>query len=128
MSFQYQECEKKKRWILFFPITRVYCSSNEDSRRSTDGTTTDHFSNLKKINKSSIFRDLFVLIHKKSFETENRNSNNHAKVNVLGGGISQIAALENMQLGDADRNWEIYSNWAASLSSFPVVIKQKVKK
>lgn len=44
----------------------------------------------------------------------------------MGGGPAHIAALENMQLADLDRNWEMYSNWADSIRSFPVIIKQKV--
>ncbi|KAM4745859.1 complement component C7 [Anableps anableps] len=66
-----------------------------------------------------------------SEETEKRmddsRSNNYAKVKVLGGGTSNIAALEKMQLDDAERNWEIYSDWADSIGSFPVVIKQKLR-
>lgn len=49
------------------------------------------------------------------------------KVTVQGGGIQQIAALEGMGLSDPDRNWEMYSNWAESVRSFPKVIKQTVR-
>ncbi|XP_015250797.1 PREDICTED: complement component C7-like isoform X1 [Cyprinodon variegatus] len=94
MSFQNRECEKKKRWILFFPITRVDCSSSDGS---------------------------------KTTRNENRTPNNDVKVKVMGGGPAHIAALENMQLGDLDRNWEMYSNWADSIRSFPVIIKQKLQ-
>ncbi|MED6277324.1 hypothetical protein CHARACLAT_012206 [Characodon lateralis] len=94
MSFQYRECEKKKRWVLFFPITRVVCSSDGQSSSRNSGSS---------------------------------RSNNHANVKVLGGGPSHIAALENIQLGDLDKNWEMYSNWADSIGSFPVVTKQKLR-
>ncbi|XP_019958304.2 complement component C7 [Paralichthys olivaceus] len=49
------------------------------------------------------------------------------KVEVEGGGVQHIAALKNMQLNDPGRNWEMYSNWADSVRSFPNVIKQKLR-
>lgn len=51
-----------------------------------------------------------------------------AKVDVEGGGLSHSAALQRMQLDDASKNWEMYSNWADSIRSFPKIIKQKVEK
>lgn len=48
------------------------------------------------------------------------------KVFVVGGDIKHIAALETMQLDDTAKNWEIYSNWADSIRSFPKITKQKV--
>lgn len=50
-----------------------------------------------------------------------------AKVDVEGGGISHIAALKRMELDDQSKNWEMYSNWADSVRSFPQVVKQKVE-
>lgn len=50
-----------------------------------------------------------------------------AKVEVEGGGLSHIAALKRIQLDDQSKNWEMYSNWADSVQSFPHVIKQKVE-
>lgn len=49
------------------------------------------------------------------------------RVDVKGGGIGHIAALKAMQLNDPNKNWEMYSNWAESVRSFPQVTKQKVK-
>jgi len=50
------------------------------------------------------------------------------KVDVEGGGVSHIAALERLELSDPNKNSEMYSNWAESVRSFPQVIKQKVRK
>ena len=44
-----------------------------------------------------------------------------------GGGVEGVAALTTMQLNDPDNNWEMYSNWSESVSSFPKVIKQKLQ-
>lgn len=44
-----------------------------------------------------------------------------------GGGVQHIAGLKTMSLDDPDKNWEMYSNWADSVRSFPQVIKQKVR-
>uniref|UniRef100_A0A1A8PNT9 Complement component C7 n=1 Tax=Nothobranchius rachovii TaxID=451742 RepID=A0A1A8PNT9_9TELE len=49
------------------------------------------------------------------------------KVHVEGGGVSHIAALQRVNLDDPNANWEIYSNWAESVRSFPSVIKQKLQ-
>lgn len=48
-------------------------------------------------------------------------------MDVKGGGIQHIAALQAMQLSDPGKNWEKYSNWADSVRSFPTVTKQKVR-
>ncbi|XP_029295538.1 complement component C7 isoform X2 [Cottoperca gobio] len=48
-------------------------------------------------------------------------------VDVQGGGIEHIAALKGLLLSDPDRNWEIYSNWAESIRSFPLVTKQTLR-
>lgn len=93
-SHQYNECERTKRWILFFPITRVDCRSGQHSHTSSHGST--------------------------------RNSQ-VKRVDVEGGGIQHIAALKTMQLADPNRNWEMYSNWADSVRSFPQVTKQKLR-
>lgn len=49
------------------------------------------------------------------------------RVDVEGGGIQHVAALKAMHLSDPNKNWEMYSNWADSVRSFPQVTKQKVK-
>ncbi|KAM4614949.1 LOW QUALITY PROTEIN: complement component C7-like [Polymixia lowei] len=49
--------------------------------------------------------------------------NSLRKVDVEGGGTQYIAALQNMDL----TNWEMYTNWAESVRSFPQVIKQKLR-
>ncbi|KAF3851218.1 hypothetical protein F7725_012990 [Dissostichus mawsoni] len=48
-------------------------------------------------------------------------------VDVQGGGIQQIAALMLIQPSSPDRNWEMYSNWAESVGSFPKVMKQTLR-
>ncbi|XP_037339380.2 complement component C7 [Pungitius pungitius] len=55
------------------------------------------------------------------------SSNSVKKVNVVGGGIQHIAALEGMELANPDRNWEMFSNWAESVRSFPKVTKQTLR-
>lgn len=50
-----------------------------------------------------------------------------ARVDVDGGGVQHIAGLQTMSLDDPNKNWEMYSNWADSVRSFPKVIKQKVR-
>ncbi|KAK9522900.1 hypothetical protein VZT92_019337 [Zoarces viviparus] len=54
-------------------------------------------------------------------------SNHVQKVNVQGGGVQHIAALQAMRLSDPDRNWEMFSNWAESVRSSPEVIKQTLR-
>ncbi|XP_022046914.2 complement component C7-like [Acanthochromis polyacanthus] len=49
------------------------------------------------------------------------------KVYVDGGSVSHIAALKTMQFSDPRRNWQMYSNWAESVRSFPEVTKQKLR-
>lgn len=55
-----------------------------------------------------------------------RTRNHLTKVDVDGGGVQHIAALSTMSLDNPNRNWEMYSNWADSVRSFPQVTKQKV--
>lgn len=57
----------------------------------------------------------------------NKGDNNVHRVDVDGGTPGQIAALETIQPSDLDKNWEIYSNWADSIRSFPKVTKQKLR-
>ncbi|XP_068167539.1 complement component C7 [Antennarius striatus] len=94
-SSHFHECERTKRWILFFPIYHETCrsggqGSSSSSNVNTRGTT------LKR-------------------------------VDVKGGGISQIAQLETMKPADVEKNWESYSNWADSVRSFPQVTNQKLR-
>ncbi|KAK5871044.1 hypothetical protein PBY51_003946 [Eleginops maclovinus] len=65
--------------------------------------------------------------HSTSKPVDIARSSNFQKVNVQGGGIQQIAALQGMQLSDPDRNWEMYSNWAESVRSFPQFTKQMLR-
>lgn len=48
-------------------------------------------------------------------------------MDVDGGDLPFIAGLKTMDLNNPERNWEIYSNWADSIRSFPQVTKQKVR-
>ncbi|XP_037535981.1 complement component C7 [Nematolebias whitei] len=93
-TMTHHECERTKRWVLFFPITTVHCVNDDYERSRTKGF--------------------------------NHNTN-VVQVNVEGGGVSHIAALKRMQLDDPNKNWEMYSNWADSIRSFPQVIKQKLR-
>lgn len=61
------------------------------------------------------------------FKIDTSTSNSVNKVNVLGGGIQHIAALKGMQLSNPERNWEMFSNWAESVRTFPDVTKQTVR-
>lgn len=61
------------------------------------------------------------------FQIVNTRNNHVKRVDVEGGDIQYVAALNAMQLSDPNKNWEIYSNWADSVRSFPQVTKQKVK-
>ncbi len=49
------------------------------------------------------------------------------RVDVVGGDVQFIAPLKRMQTDDPAKNWEVYSNWADSVRSFPKVTKQKVR-
>ncbi|KAE8292038.1 Complement component C7 Precursor [Larimichthys crocea] len=91
---EFNECERTKRWILFFPITRVSCSSGRDHRSDSSDSTT---------------------------------SNSVENVAVNGGGTQQTAALMTMNFRNPNKNWEMYSNWADSVRSFPKVTKQKLR-
>ncbi|XP_029016569.1 complement component C7 [Betta splendens] len=93
---EHQECERTKRWILFFPITRTVC--RKDPARPNIDKDLDEF-----------------------------RKNNPFKVTVVGGGTSQIAALQRLEVSTADKNWETYANWADSVGSFPQIIKQKFR-
>lgn len=49
-------------------------------------------------------------------------------MSVVGGDVKHIAALENIHLNTPENNWEIYSNWADSIRSFPQITKEKARK
>nr|XP_046243678.1 complement component C7 [Scatophagus argus] len=59
--------------------------------------------------------------------TTYRTKNHLARMDVSGGGTQHIAALKTMQLDNPNNNWEMYSNWADSVRSFPQVTKQKLR-
>lgn len=50
------------------------------------------------------------------------------KVRVEGGAVEFAAGLQNMQPSNPEQNWEIYTNWADSVRSFPGITTQKVSK
>ncbi|CAJ1069014.1 complement component C7-like isoform X3 [Xyrichtys novacula] len=93
-SERYHECERTKRWVLFFPITSESCRKDD---------------------------------HQRSWSSQDHRTNSVNKVDVEGGGIEHAAALQGLNLNDPDRNWEMYSNWADSVRTFPKVIKQKLR-
>ena len=49
------------------------------------------------------------------------------RVHINGGAPAHTAALQTMDLSTPEKNWEMYSNWADSIRSFPEVTKQKVR-
>uniref|UniRef100_H3C1J3 Complement component C7 n=1 Tax=Tetraodon nigroviridis TaxID=99883 RepID=H3C1J3_TETNG len=61
------------------------------------------------------------------FSTGTRSGNHLSRVDVVGGGVQHSAALSTMSLDDPNKNWEMYSNWADSVRSFPQVTKQKLR-
>ncbi|XP_059193970.1 complement component C7 [Centropristis striata] len=61
-----------------------------------------------------------------SIDRSGRN-NPVQKVVATGGGAAQITAVEAMTLSEPERNWEVYSNWAESVRSFPDVTKQTLR-
>ncbi|XP_035514577.1 complement component C7 [Morone saxatilis] len=95
-KYESRECERKKRWVLFFPITRVDCRNNEGGRPS------------------------------QTVERTIRNDR-MTKVDVNGGDNQYTGVLQNMQPSEPDKNWEVYSNWADSVRSFPIVTKKKLR-
>ncbi|CAK6950602.1 complement component C7 [Scomber scombrus] len=56
-----------------------------------------------------------------------QRSNNEHTVEVDGGDLPFIAALNTMDLNNPEKNWQTYSNWADSIRSFPQVTKQKLR-
>ncbi|XP_034547042.1 complement component C7 isoform X2 [Notolabrus celidotus] len=60
-------------------------------------------------------------------QSSNSHSNLVNKVDVVGGGVEYIAVLQRLELNDPDKNWEMYSNWADSIRSFPRVTKKKLR-
>lgn len=60
-------------------------------------------------------------------QPESRSRNYVSKVEVEGGGVQHIAGLKTMSLEDPDKNWEMFSNWADSVRSFPQVTEKKVR-
>ncbi|KAM6931014.1 LOW QUALITY PROTEIN: complement component C7 [Xenentodon cancila] len=65
--------------------------------------------------------------HQHSSVSVNSRNDEVAKVDVEGGGVSHITALKTIQLDNPNKNWEMYSNWAESVRSFPQIIKQKLR-
>ncbi|KAM4575969.1 complement component C7 [Odontesthes bonariensis] len=93
-KYKHDECERTKRWILFFPLTIEKCVNDEKET---------------------------------PYSWDKKSDNNVAKVDVEGGGVSHIAALERLDITDPNKNSEMYSNWAESVRSFPQVIKQTLR-
>lgn len=129
-----EECEKTKRWFLFFPIIHESCK--KDSNRNVNIRGKIFFKcyfykytrvckeqkNLHKVITLVILPSLQTLFSK----IGSSSSDQVKRVDVEGGSIQHNAALKTMQLDDQNKNWEMYSNWADSIRHFPQVIKQKV--
>ncbi|KAG8011923.1 Complement component C7 [Nibea albiflora] len=60
-------------------------------------------------------------------KTCSSSSNSVENVIVNGGGTQQIAALVTVDFRNPNKNWEMYSNWADSVRSFPKVTQQKLR-
>ncbi|XP_071339495.1 complement component C7 [Trachinotus anak] len=56
-----------------------------------------------------------------------QSGNQKADVRVEGGDPQYTVAFESMQLNQQNKNWEMYTNWADSIRSFPKVTKQKLR-
>ncbi|XP_028270432.1 complement component C7 [Parambassis ranga] len=95
-STSINECEKVKRWFLFFPIYTENCINDGSSSSSTD----------RKGNVQPV---------------------TDIKANAEGGDTSKIAALNNIKPNDLEKNWQLYSDWAESVGSFPHVTEQKLR-
>ncbi|KAM7416037.1 hypothetical protein PAMA_018215 [Pampus argenteus] len=65
--------------------------------------------------------------HEHTSDNAHSRSNNVHRVDVVGGDVQYTAELMTMQPSNAEKNWEVYSNWADSIGSFPQVIKQKLR-
>lgn len=68
--------------------------------------------------------------HGSSSSSSNRATtrfNTRPNVNVNGGSLQNIAALQTMDFSNPGKNWEMYTNWAESVRSFPQVTKRKLQ-
>uniref|UniRef100_A0A7N6A733 Complement component C7 n=1 Tax=Anabas testudineus TaxID=64144 RepID=A0A7N6A733_ANATE len=90
----------------------------------SEGNLGGSFKNLKSLNLCS---HLYIIsaFPKPGIPVNSRNEVN--KVYVDGGDVKHIAALKSMALTDPAKNWEIYSNWADSIRSFPQITNQKLR-
>ncbi|XP_071401707.1 complement component C7 [Centroberyx affinis] len=94
-KLKHDECDRTKRWFLFFPIITEVCRRGGNEHSSASGSSS--------------------------------TPNTVRKVYLEGGDSQHIAALMNMDLTNLDKNWEMYTNWAESVRSFPKIIKQKLR-
>lgn len=129
-SYQYNECERTQRWILFFPITHVSCEGDADQFSHPSGTILILFLQIYHSIKALEISESFCHhLCKPFWNTVSITSNPIPvkKVDVVGGGVEYIGPLKLMQASDPARNWQLYSNWADSVRSFPKVTKKKVR-
>lgn len=108
----------------------VISINQETARHSVSETTKYH--ECKKTER----RFLFIRITSESCRSggnqhassSHTNNNNVVRqVDLEGGDPQHIAALKRMDLTNWDESWEMYSNWAESVRSFPQVVKQKLR-
>lgn len=85
--------------------------------------------NIPPYKKHLKFLNLSVIISANLFKIGSRRGSlvPVKRVDVVGGDVQFIAPLKLMQADNPAKNWEIYSNWADSVRSFPKVTKQKVR-
>lgn len=132
-SSQHNECVRVRHtiFLIFFSIhyESEHCNSGGSSRSTTSGAILI----LILQTFQSLWKDLRLLnllnhpiISPNLFKIGRSNTNHVSRVDVEGGGIEHVNSLKAMQLSDPAKNWQMYSNWADSVRSFPKVIKQQV--
>ncbi|KAM9360672.1 complement component C7 [Symphorus nematophorus] len=110
---------------------KIVASIDEETERQSR-TETSQFNECERTERWFLF---FPIIHEscKSGQTSHSSSsdtgrsNSVERVDVEGGDAGYGTALRGIRFGNPDKNWEMYSNWAESVRSFPKVTKQKLR-
>ncbi|XP_008334267.1 complement component C7 [Cynoglossus semilaevis] len=110
---------------------KVVASIDEETKKETKTETLDHQERTRTKRWVLIFPVYHTSYKKDQYSRpvnrEHFQRSQIKKVDVEGGGVEHIEALKTMNINNAERNWEMYSNWADSLRSFPQVTKQKIR-
>uniref|UniRef100_A0A3Q0R5G1 Complement component C7 n=1 Tax=Amphilophus citrinellus TaxID=61819 RepID=A0A3Q0R5G1_AMPCI len=104
---------------------KVIATIDQETERTTVSET-EQYDECTRTKRWILIFPITTESCKRGHHGSSRN-NKVDKVDVEGGGVSHIAALKRMSLAYPDRNWEMYSNWADSVRSFPQVVKQKLR-